>query len=272
MHGLLRSVALVVLVFGLAGCGASEPPPAPAPTTPAPPPAADGTNVEACRDGACEIRVDGPVGIPVDERYGTQALQVTAVGGGAVTVTATMSRSSTIYSDCPVGDCASASVRSKATGPDDPQVVEVRAPAGYIVRFPALTMTSSAVVGSSAVLRLAHPEAVHGSDLAACRDGDCAVAVPGPVTIPLDPQLGAGGELRVTAVLPEALRVEFTVPVGSDLRVSCGGDDLARCPTTARGGRVQSTVLLGGQITLPKLRIVPAAIDGGSAVLRLRPP
>jgi hypothetical protein len=271
VHGRLRIVALAVVLLGLAACGAPEPPPAAVPSTPAPPPAADGTNVEACRDGVCEVRVEGPVSIPVDERYGMQALQVTAVADGLVTVSATMTRSSTVFSGCVAGDCPSGSVSAKGADPAGPSMVEVRAPAGYVARFPALTVASSAVVGGSAVLRVSHPDAVNGTDLAACHDGDCTVRIGGPVTIPLDPQFGAGEQLRIAAIEAEAVRVEFRVPVGSDLRVSCGGDDLARCPTTARGGRVSSTVLLGGQITLPRLRIVPAALDAGNAVLRLTP-
>jgi hypothetical protein len=140
-----------------------------------------------------------------------------------------------------------------------------------VSRFPALTVESRAVVGGAAVLRLARPEPSDGTDLASCRDGTCTVAVDGPATIPLDPGLGAGPDLRVAAIAGDTVRLAFRVPVGSPLRVDCGGDDLVRCPTTAKGGRVDSTVLLGGEVVLPRLRIVPAAVDGGRAVLRLTP-
>lgn len=45
----------------------------------APPPAADGSNVRACYDGACEISVSGPTRIPLDGRSGFDAVAVQAV-------------------------------------------------------------------------------------------------------------------------------------------------------------------------------------------------
>lgn len=273
MHGRLRNVALAMVLLGIAACGAPEAPAAPVPTTPAPPPAADGTDLSACRDGTCEVRIDGAATIALDERYGLSGISVTSVANGAVLFTTSLTRSSSFDTDCPgpATTCASGSVTTVGKKGDDPASIQITAPVGYVSRFPALTVEPRAVVGSAAVLRVAHPEPTDGTDLAACRDGTCTVAVDGPATIPLDPGLGAGPELRVAAISGDTVRLNFRVPVGSNLRVACGGDDLVRCPTTAKGGRVDSTVLLGGEVVLPRLRIIPAAVDGASAVLHVTP-
>jgi hypothetical protein len=80
------ALPVLCLVLACAGCGgsggsrpshaASGPPrpggdatPAP-PRTPGFPEAADGTNVRACRDGACEILVTKRVSIPLTSRFG----------------------------------------------------------------------------------------------------------------------------------------------------------------------------------------------------------
>jgi hypothetical protein len=43
-----------------------------------------GTDVAACRDGTCTVRVAGPVEIPLDGRAGPTALSVTGIGTHAV--------------------------------------------------------------------------------------------------------------------------------------------------------------------------------------------
>ncbi len=50
----------------------------------APLPAADGSDIRSCYDGACEISVSKPVRIPVDGRSGFDAVQVTAIEPNAV--------------------------------------------------------------------------------------------------------------------------------------------------------------------------------------------
>lgn len=54
----------------------SRPTPAPVRTTPPPPTAADGTDLAACADGACEVRIDGPAEIPVPHRGGLREVRV----------------------------------------------------------------------------------------------------------------------------------------------------------------------------------------------------
>ncbi|TDD33560.1 hypothetical protein E1287_19180 [Actinomadura sp. KC06] len=93
--GLAAAAAL-----GLAGCGgdddgaasASGSPTAKktAPTTPpAPPPSpappADGTNLRACKDGTCEVKVTRRVTIPMDEeKLEVSTIRVTSLEGDAI--------------------------------------------------------------------------------------------------------------------------------------------------------------------------------------------
>ena len=73
-----RLPALGVAALALAGCGSSEPPHA-----------ADGTRVAACRDGSCEIRVDGRTTFGVDDSaFGFPNVTVT-VHDSAVTIRGT---------------------------------------------------------------------------------------------------------------------------------------------------------------------------------------
>ncbi|MEV6768779.1 hypothetical protein AB0N05_09160 [Nocardia sp. NPDC051030] len=53
------------------------------------PPATDGTNLDACADGNCEIQVDGPTAIPVVNYPGVKNLQVQQISENAITLTAT---------------------------------------------------------------------------------------------------------------------------------------------------------------------------------------
>jgi hypothetical protein len=106
-----RAATVAVSVLVLSGCGGSgtatdgrssaAPPPlspsvsaspsrSPSPSsTGALPEAADGTDLDACYDGECEILVTEPVDIPVDpEVYGFETLSITAIEEELVTVKA----------------------------------------------------------------------------------------------------------------------------------------------------------------------------------------
>jgi hypothetical protein len=106
-----RAAAVAVSVLVLSGCGGSgtgtdgrssaAPPsrspsvaaspsrsPSPSPTG-ALPEAADGTDLDACYDGECEVLVTEPVDIPVDPAvYGFDTLSITAIEEDLVTVVA----------------------------------------------------------------------------------------------------------------------------------------------------------------------------------------
>lgn len=76
-------VAAALLLVAVGGCGHEQPPPPPSPSAPASspspppdppssevvrpqiPPAADGTNLNACRKGKCEVLVNAPADIVV---------------------------------------------------------------------------------------------------------------------------------------------------------------------------------------------------------------
>lgn len=68
----------------------STSPPASSPATPsrpALPEAADGTDVSACRDGTCEVRVRAPRDIPFDPETGIATLSVDSVSAEGVRIT-----------------------------------------------------------------------------------------------------------------------------------------------------------------------------------------
>lgn len=105
-----RAATVAVSVLVLSGCGGSgtgtdgrssatppslapvsaSPSPSPSPSpTGALPEAADGTDLDACYDGECEILLTEPVDIPVDpEVYGFDTLSITAIDEELVTVKA----------------------------------------------------------------------------------------------------------------------------------------------------------------------------------------
>lgn len=79
-----RGICLVPLVVLAAGCGGEAPPaevPTPAVTSSssAAPTAADGSDYAACADGTCEVRVRGPVDIPLTGQGGLHRISVDAV-------------------------------------------------------------------------------------------------------------------------------------------------------------------------------------------------
>ncbi|GAA5147800.1 hypothetical protein GCM10023321_09200 [Pseudonocardia eucalypti] len=79
MSKLPLAAVLLILTLASAACGSPEPAPAPpppvessapssAPAAAGLPPAADGTNLEACRDGACQVSVTGSAQTVVNGR------------------------------------------------------------------------------------------------------------------------------------------------------------------------------------------------------------
>lgn len=64
---------MVALAFGLAGCTSA-------------PEAKDGTDLDACRDGDCEVAVSKPTDIPLDDGLGVTLVSITEIDTGEVTV------------------------------------------------------------------------------------------------------------------------------------------------------------------------------------------
>lgn len=95
-----RAVAAMAMsgTLVLAGCGLGDEdspssssrsgtPSKPATSAPsAPPQAADGTDLSACADGRCEVRVGASGRIPVPRKLGVDSVRVEAVGSGAITI------------------------------------------------------------------------------------------------------------------------------------------------------------------------------------------
>jgi hypothetical protein len=118
----MRTAALAglsVVTLMVAGCGADQPAPrhgarpsrsvspspspSPSATGPTLPPAADGSNIAACYDGDCEVRVRAPLRIPVSPSTGIATLTVTSVTAQGVTVDGVLTDGTnleiTVYAD-----------------------------------------------------------------------------------------------------------------------------------------------------------------------------
>ncbi|MFI9509011.1 hypothetical protein [Nocardia sp. NPDC052566] len=105
----LAGVLMIAALCGMAGCGDDEGHPVPAditssrsttppvttprtttttaaPTPTALPEAADGTNLDACVDGNCEVQIDGPTVIPISVPGRLDSLEVEAITATSVTL------------------------------------------------------------------------------------------------------------------------------------------------------------------------------------------
>lgn len=131
----------------------------------------------------CEVLIDEPVAIPLDDRYGVANLRVETVETHTATIAMELTRagraSTTCVDEAPPG-CHRRSLRMSGGTGSEPPTVWVDAESGVRVMLPALTVDAVRVEPGGAVLRLAHPAAVDGADLAACQDGTCAVRITGP--------------------------------------------------------------------------------------------
>jgi hypothetical protein len=136
---------LTAATLALAGCGAERPAssrsarpspsasPSPSVTGPTLPPAADGSNIAACYDGTCEVRVRAPLDIPVSPDTGIASLKVTSVTAQGVTVTGVLTD----------GTNLEITVYAEGGGLGTGQVNNVQ-------------VTAVAVAGGEAVLHLSH--------------------------------------------------------------------------------------------------------------------
>jgi len=118
----VRTAALAGLVAAtlvLGGCGADRaaprdsarpsrsaspsPSPSPSATGPTLPPAADGSDIAACYDGDCEVRVRAPLKIPVSPSTGIATLTVTSITAEGVNVSGVLTDGTnleiTVYAD-----------------------------------------------------------------------------------------------------------------------------------------------------------------------------
>lgn len=150
-----RSGALVtgLLAAGLlaAGC-AADPPPAPPPPPPpvaaGPLAAADGQNVGTCLDGDCEVRVTGPVVLPVGAEFEVTNLRVEALEADRVRLAGEFPGGSV------QGDNCSVAARSGSNG-SRRSSLQARCSAGGQLTLEKITISVMAIGRDSAVLRIA---------------------------------------------------------------------------------------------------------------------
>jgi hypothetical protein len=114
-----------------------------APSAPSPH-AADGSNLAACKDGRCEVLVDGPTTISIGTRLDVDSLRVESIKQDTVKVTVTASNYYSITTD---GD---SSRIITAMGPTP----GVTGPAGTVLTVNRLRVEVVTVVDGAAVLRL----------------------------------------------------------------------------------------------------------------------
>ncbi|MGW0518651.1 hypothetical protein [Crossiella sp. NPDC003009] len=176
MTPLLRALGPLA-ALALAGCAApppQAPPPvtsatttaAPSPTSttsptpaagsptlpPAPstlPAAADGANLAACADGTCEVLMTRPAAVRLPKNMNAR-LAVKSIGEGA----AVLGFGPTVAGgDFSVG-CQPVHCKSRLVAGDGSEPSVVTVPAGVTVTFNKVKVTTVAVVGETAVLRV----------------------------------------------------------------------------------------------------------------------
>ncbi|MCE3553039.1 hypothetical protein LWC33_16440 [Pseudonocardia sp. RS11V-5] len=150
---LALSLALSLVAACTAPAPTASPPAAPAqpaqpaqPTPTAAPPAEDGP--AACAQGSCEIRVDGPVTIPLAAGSGVTEIRVVSVGAGTVELVAVV----------PGGHvsnrCSGACAGMRTTTDDGSSSVRLTAGAGAEIAVNDLTLDVREASGGAAVLHV----------------------------------------------------------------------------------------------------------------------
>lgn len=115
----------------------------------------------------------------------------------------------------------------------------------------------------------AAPAAADGSDVSACRDGDCEIVVTAAAEIPLDPMFGVN-RLAITAVSGTTVDAVAETGSGVSSRVTGGGRVVSR----SRGGG--STVEISrlrpdSTATINRISFRVVSVSGASAVLDVSP-
>ncbi|MFI0408881.1 hypothetical protein [Actinomadura sp. 3N508] len=161
----------VTAAAGLAGCGnsggdgggaapargSSAPAtPAASPASPAstpPPRAADGTNVRACKDGTCEVKVTRRVTIPLDEdRLEIGAIKVTSLRGEEISLDVVLPSSGAFDVNCEGDPRCQTMVVGPAYG--SPGSAKITAHPGARLKANGVVVTVVAASQGTAVLRM----------------------------------------------------------------------------------------------------------------------
>lgn len=112
--------------------------------------------------------------------------------------------------------------------------------------------TTSQMILQSSARTTAPPPAADGSNISACYDGECEIAVSKPVRIPLDGRSGFDA-VAVEAIEPAKVRFHVAFPNGSGSGSASPG----------------STVTFNSGTG--SIRITVIAIDSGTAVIKISP-
>jgi hypothetical protein len=168
-HRAMSSTLLILAAVAAltSGCAGQQPPPPPpaAPPAPAEPPAptsspapatpvaaADGSNLAACFDGACEVRIAGPTAIRLNRRFGLPTFRVTAIEQSAVSMeSSVVGGGSFSTDDCAQSDQCSVSMTSGSG--NEPGHITLLLPAGGVSTLRNLQVRVIAVDSAGAVLR-----------------------------------------------------------------------------------------------------------------------
>ncbi|TMR02389.1 hypothetical protein ETD83_12635 [Actinomadura soli] len=163
----------VTAALGAAGCGGEENgaasasgspsartpagSPAPAastpPAAPAPPRAADGTNLRACKDGTCEVKVARRVTIAMDEdKLEVSAIKVTSLKGGEVSFDVALPSSGAFDLNCEGDPRCQTMVAGPAFG--SAGNAKITAHPGARIKANGVVITVVAAAGGTAVLRM----------------------------------------------------------------------------------------------------------------------
>lgn len=125
----------------------------------------------------------------------------------------------------------------------------------------------TSVLGQTSSETSPFPAAADGSDLTACRDGDCEVVVSPPVEVPLDAGFGVD-RLTITAVSGSTVEARAETSGGARTRVSGGGGGRV----VSRNGRVEISGLRpGASATVNGISFRVVAVSGGTVVLAFSP-
>ncbi len=130
------------------GCTRQTDVPAARPTVPV---AADGTDLAACADGSCEVRVDRPVRIPLGRQFMVADLHVVSIGKTAATLKAVATPGGSSFS-C-AGDRCSVSVKYPTS--DQPGMATATVSVGGHFIANGIGVTVVAVAKGFTILRLA---------------------------------------------------------------------------------------------------------------------
>lgn len=117
------------------------------------------------------------------------------------------------------------------------------------------------------------PSASDGTDIAACADGDCEIAVPEPVTVPLKVFDGPA-EIAVTKVAKDAIGYRVTLGTknnGTETSSEIKGENTACTATIHQGGSSGSCGPAGEPPSGERGAVVMRLATGedGTAILRL---